>query len=282
LESTSGKTYIIGKTDVDIDAVNVNTSATTKASVSAPDVDVTASVSAKVEAPTVDIGLTSDNVNISAIGKQTTVQGNCTVAGDLTVQGTTTQVNTEQITVKDNLMVLNSASQVGKDAGLLFNRNAADATAMYWSEADQEFVFASTESTHDALTVTKKALQTVRAKNFVGDAIEMPGFKTFTFELADNSSTPLEFAGLKSRGVYNFQIESVADLGCVYDYKVCKGKSDSDSFNSFGVHQAAFDTNEELAIKWEPNSPPSVYHSVLKTGGTGAMIQYVCKYLSVN
>ena len=282
LESTSGKTYIIGKTDVDIDAVNVNTSATTKVSVSAPEVDVTASVSAKVEAPTVEVGLTSDNVNISAIGKQTTVQGNCTVAGDLTVQGTTTQVNTEQITVKDNLMVLNSASQVGKDAGLLFHRNGADATSMYWSEADQEFVFASTESTHDSANVLKKDLQTVRAKNFVGDAIEMPGFKTFTFELADNSSTPLEFAGLKSRGVYNFQIESVADMGCVYDYKVCKGKSDSDSFNSFGVHQAAFDTNEEIAIKWEPNSPPSVYHSVLKTGGTGAMIQYVCKYLSVN
>ena len=179
-------------------------------------------------------------------------------------------------------MVLNSASQVGKDAGLLFHRNGADATSMYWSEADQEFVFASTESTHDSANVLKKELQTVRAKNFVGDAIEMPGFKTFTFELADNSSTPLEFAGLKSRGVYNFQIESVADLGCVYDYKVCKGKADSDSFNSFGVHQGAFDTNEELAIKWEPNSPPSVYHSVLKTGGTGAMIQYVCKYLSVN
>ena len=35
-----------------------------------------------------------------------------------------------------------------------------DATSMYWSEADKEFVFASTESSHDALTVTKKALQT--------------------------------------------------------------------------------------------------------------------------
>jgi len=143
-------------------------------------------------------------------------------------------------------------------------------------------VFASTDSTHDAINVVKKDLQNVRAKKIIADAVEINGFKSFTFELADNSSTPLEFAGLKSRGVYNFQIESLNDSGCVYDYKVCKGKTDSDSFTSFGIHQAAFDTNEEIAIKWEPNKPPAVYHSVVKNGGTGAMIQYVCKYISVN
>ena len=282
LESTFAKTDIIGKTDVDIKAPLISSVATTKVTVSAPEVDVNASVVAKVEAPTVEVGLTSDNVNISALGKHTNIKGHCVITGDLEVKGTTTQINTQEVLVKDNLMVLNSASQVGRDAGLLFNRNGADATSMYWSEADKEFVFASTETAHDAINVTKKELQTVRAKNFVAEKIEIDGFKTFTFELADNSSTPLEFAGLKSRGVYNFQIESLNDSGCVYDYKVCKSKTESDSFTSFGIHQAAFDTNEEIAIKWEPNRPPSVYHSVVKTGGSGAMIQYVCKYMSVN
>jgi len=282
LESTNGKVDIVGKTDIDIKAVNILNEATTKATVSAPEVDINSANIVKVEGPTVQIGLTSDNVNISLLGKQTTINGNCTIAGNLEIKGTTTSVNTTEILVKDNLMVLNSASQVGKDAGLLFNRNGADATSMYWSEADKEFVFASTDSTHDAINVVKKDLQNVRAKKIIADAVEINGFKSFTFELADNSVVPLELVGLKNRGVYNFQIESVADSGCVYDYKVCKGKTDSDSFTSFGVHQPAFDTNEEISIKWEANSPPSVYHSVVKNAGTGALISYVCKYLSVN
>jgi hypothetical protein len=285
LESTLGKTEVLGATDVDIDAVNVNTSATTKATVSAPEIDVNASVLAKVEAPTVEVGLTSDNVNISALGKETNVKGNCTVAGNFTVQGTTTQVNTEQITVKDNLMVLNSASQVGRDAGILFKRNDADATAdttaMYWSEADQEFVFASTDSAHDALTVTKKDLKTVHAKNFIGDAIEMPGFKTVTFNLKDNDSVVYEFNGLKTRGCYEFIIESVLDNGAVYNYKICKSKATTDEYVAFGIHQAA-ESYEEISIKWEATKPPAVYHKVTKNGGSGADVAYVAKYISVN
>lgn len=281
LESTFGKTDVIGKTDVNINAVNVNTSATAKASVSAPEVDVSAGTLAKVEAPTVEIGITSDDVNISALGKNTNIKGHCIITGDLEVKGTTTQINTEEILVKDNLMVLNSASQVGKDAGLLFNRNGADATSMYWSEADKEFVFASTLSAHDAQTVIKKDLQTVRAKNFVGDTIEMPGFKTVPFNLKDNDDVAFEFTGLKNRGCYEFIIESVDNNGAVYNYKICKSKSGLDEYVAFGIHQAA-DSNEEITLKWETGRPPAVYHKVLKTTGTGADIAYVAKYISVN
>ena len=282
LESTYGKTDVIGKTDVDIKAPLISSVATTKNTVSAPEVDVNASTLAKFDAPLVEIGLTSNDVKISSLGKQTAIQGNCSIAGNLVVQGLTTSIDTQNILVKDNLMVLNSASQIGKDAGLLFHRNANDSTSMYWSEAGDEFVFASTESTHDAATVVRKELKNVRVKKIVADAVEINGFKTISFVLPDNASTALEFVGLKNRGVYHFQIESVNDQGCVYDYKICKSKTDSDSFSSFGIHQASFDTNEEVSIKWEANSPPSVYHSVLKTGGSGANIAYTCKYLSVN
>ena len=281
LESTFGKTDVIGKTDVDIKAPNILNEATTKATVKAPTVDVNASVLAKVEAPTVEVGLTSDNVNISALGKNTNIKGHCIITGDLEVKGTTTRINTQEVLVKDNLMVLNSASQIGKDAGLLFNRNAADATTMYWSEVDKEFVFASTESTHDAITVTKKALQTVRAKNFVGDAIEMPGFKTIPFVLKDNDAVPFEFTGLKTRGCYEFIIESLVDNGAVYNYKICKSKATLDEYVAFGIHQAA-SSDEELTIKWDASKPPAVYHRILKTAGTGVNVSYVCKYISVN
>ena len=125
-------------------------------------------------------------------------------------------------------MVLNSASQIAKDCGFLFNRNGADATSMYWYEANKEFVFASTLSLNNASNVTTKELQTVRAKNFVGDSVEMPGFKTVNFNLKDNDSVVYEFTGLKTRGCYEFIIESVADNGAVYNYKICKSKSTLD------------------------------------------------------
>ena len=281
LESTFGKTDIIGKTDVDIKAVNVSSVATVKATLSGPEVDVNSSVVAKFEAPLVQIGLTSNDVNISALGKQTTIKGNCIVVGDLEVKGTTTSINTTEILIKDNLMVLNSASQIAKDCGFLFNRNGADATSMYWSEANKEFVFASTLSLNNTSNVTTKELQTVRAKNFVGDSVEMPGFKTVNFNLKDNDSVVYEFTGLKTRGCYEFIIESVADNGAVYNYKICKSKSTLDEYVAFGIHQSS-DSNEEIIVKWDANKVPSVYHKVLKTGGTGANIAYICKYISVN
>jgi len=112
LESTYGKTDIIGKTDIDIKAVNILNEATTKATIKAPEVDVNSTIVVKVEAPTVELGLTSNDVNISALGKHATVKGHLTVVGDLEVKGTTTRINTEQILVKDNLLCLNSASQI--------------------------------------------------------------------------------------------------------------------------------------------------------------------------
>ena len=68
--------------------------ATVKATLSGPEVDVNSSVVAKFEAPLVQIGLTSNDVNISALGKKTTINGNCIVVGDLEVKGTTTSINT--------------------------------------------------------------------------------------------------------------------------------------------------------------------------------------------
>ena len=38
------------------------------------------------------------------------------------------------------------------------------------------------------VTPSYSELQTVRAKNFVGDSVEMPGFKTVNFNLKDNDS----------------------------------------------------------------------------------------------
>ena len=281
LESTAGNVDVIASTNVAVSGVNCSTTATTKATLNSPEVDVTASTLAKVEGPTVELGKTSDVVTISQTGKQTNIAGHCVVSGDLTVSGSTTTVDTQNVLVKDNIMVLNSASEVGKDAGLLFHRNGADSTTMVWDESESAFVFTSTESLHTDATIVHKELQTVKAKNFVGDAISMPGFETLSVNLIDNASTEHVFTGLKNRGVYEFQVESVADGGAVYQYKICKSSSSSASFTAFGIHQSGT-TDEEVSIKWDASSAPALYHKTLKTGGSGANLSYKVKYLSVN
>ena len=91
--------------------------------------------------------------------------------------------------------------------------------------------------------------------------------------------TAFEFTGLKTRGCYEFIIESVLADGAVYNYKICKSKAATNEYVSFGIHQSG-NTDEEIILKWDASKPPAVYHKTFKTGGTGANIAYVCKYIS--
>jgi len=63
---------------------------------------------------------------------------NVVVAGDLTVQGTTTTVNTQEVTIADNQIVLNSdftGSEPTENAGIEINRDAAGNKTLLWDES---------------------------------------------------------------------------------------------------------------------------------------------------
>jgi len=67
---------------------------------------------------------------------------NLVVNGDLTVQGTTTTVNTEEVTLADNQIVLNSdysGSTPSEDAGIVVNRDQAGNKSLLWDEADDKW-----------------------------------------------------------------------------------------------------------------------------------------------
>ena len=88
------------------------------------------------------------------------MSNNCIIAGNLTVQGSTINIDTQNVLVKDNVMVLNSAAAIGKDCGLLFKRSTGlDSTAFFWDESDLSFALASTDSLQDASTLIPKAYQ---------------------------------------------------------------------------------------------------------------------------
>jgi len=80
-------------------------------------------------------------------------QDNVTITGNLTVTGETTVVNTTNMEIEDNILVLNSGSSTGNDAGIMINRGGAgNSVVFYWDEATDKFKLVVTTS--DGSTVT--------------------------------------------------------------------------------------------------------------------------------
>ena len=80
-------------------------------------------------------------------------QNSVEIAGDLTVTGTTTVVNTTNMEIEDNILLLNSGGSVGNDAGIMIKRQTSgNNAAFYWDEGADKFKIVTTTS--DGSTVT--------------------------------------------------------------------------------------------------------------------------------
>ena len=89
---------------------------------------------------------------------------NVTLAGSLTVNGTTTTVDTTNTTIKDSLLELNSgATSNSNDCGIVIERGSTgDNAIIMWDESSDTFVVGTTTATGAStgnLTVTDGALQ---------------------------------------------------------------------------------------------------------------------------
>ena len=269
LQSTAGDVTVQSSAAVTLDGVNVNAIATAQAS---------------VDAPAVVLGATANTVTISSSGKETSVGGNMTIAGNLTVSGSTTQVSTEQVLVKDNHMVLNSASEVGKDAGLLFRRDGADASSFYWDESAKEFVLATTKSSHDSPEVVHEAYSTLRCKNIiVEDGIQTASSATVTVNVADNAGVDnaVPISGLKHRGSYQFVIESTSVDGATATIFASKSQASQATASVFVVTSSFGAGDQDVYISWPADSTPALYHLTPRTGATSEALEYKVFYSTV-
>ena len=298
VESNIGNIQLLGATGVYAQAPDITLYGTTKATVNAPTINVVSTTISTLDGPTVEVGKTSTNVKISQLGQSTTVEGNltvngstntkditttgdCTINGNLTVTGVTTTINTQKLVVEDNIIVLNSASTIGKDAGLLFTRSGAtgpiDSTTMFWDESANSFILASTKSGPDSSTLVKEEYSTLTCGDIISKSVSMPNFGTKTVTLQGNSHAYVGIDEInKFRGSYEFQIQSAADNGSVYNYKMVKSSQDMES-SSFGVHANAADGGQ-VWVKWSPNEVPKFYMKNL--GSAGPQLFYV-NYLTV-
>ena len=77
-----------------------------------------------------------------------TASGNATISGDLTVNGTTTTIDSETLTIEDPLLTLAKNNSGGSantfDQGLFFNRGSDDNVSFLWDESEDQFALAVT------------------------------------------------------------------------------------------------------------------------------------------
>jgi hypothetical protein len=95
---------------------------------------------------------TAIGANSASTGAFTTLSttGNATIGGDLTVNGTTTTIDSQTLTIEDPLIQLAKNNSGGDantfDQGLFFNRGSLDNVSFLWNESADEFVFAVTSA----------------------------------------------------------------------------------------------------------------------------------------
>ena len=134
----------------------------------------TVNVTTAIDVPTIEVTNVKAKDGTSAItitdstGAVSCAQ-NLTVTGNLTVNGSTTQVNTSQTTIEDQLLELGMvdgsapSSDLNKDIGVIFNyyTSSAKKAAVYWDDSTSRIVVSSdvSESAGVLTSATAGALE---------------------------------------------------------------------------------------------------------------------------
>lgn len=100
-------------------------------------------VSGSGEGAAVTIGLPND----------VSITGSLTVGGDLTISGSATYVNTEIVTINDNIVLLNSneAGTPSQDAGIEVERGTSTNVSLLWNETNDQWTLTNDGTNYQAV-----------------------------------------------------------------------------------------------------------------------------------
>lgn len=103
-----------------------------------------------------------------------TVAGNVTITGNLTVSGTTTTVNSETLTINDNIIVLNNNEDgsPSENAGIEIERGTSTNVVFRWNETNDFWEFTNDGSKYERI---------------VGDTVTNAQSAAYTLVLADRA-----------------------------------------------------------------------------------------------
>ena len=147
-----------------------------------------------------------------------TITSDLTVGGNLTVNGTLTSLNTEQVTIEDNVVVLNSnvTGSPAANAGLEVERGTSTNTSIIWNETDDKWTLTNNGANYHA--ITRKYVETLSTSatsytvtHNLGSSdvlvqvseVASPYSKVETdVDLTSDSAVTIKFAAAPSSGAY--------------------------------------------------------------------------------
>jgi hypothetical protein len=101
-----------------------------------------------------DLSLSADGTGKVYLNDNAEVAGNLVIAGNLTVSGTTTTVNSETISLADNIIDLNSNFTTGtptENAGIKIKRGDSADVQIRWNEATDSWEFTNDGTAYSAI-----------------------------------------------------------------------------------------------------------------------------------
>jgi hypothetical protein len=104
-----------------------------------------------------DLSLSANGTGKVYLNDNAEVNGNLVVGGNLTVSGTTTTVNSETISLADNIIDLNSNYTTGtptENAGIRVIRGDSNAVQVRWNEATDKWEFTTNGSDYSVIAPT--------------------------------------------------------------------------------------------------------------------------------
>ena len=144
----------------------------------------------KVDIDSGAIDGTAIGANSASTGAFITISttGNATIGGDLTVNGTTTTIDSQTLVIEDPLLTLakNNSGGAGNtfDQGLFMNRGSDDNVSFIWDESADEFAFAVT-SAEDGTTAGNVTIDSY-ANIHVGGITNSGAYATDGLSIVDN------------------------------------------------------------------------------------------------
>ena len=200
---------------------------------------------------TINVG--SGNFTVDAVG-------NAVIAGDLTIGGSTTTVNTETILLADNIIVLNSNATVAESGGININLSGGISKELIWNQTDGAWSIGTEEFKAGTFTAsTQIDAPTINATTFngalVGNATTASAWqtaRTITFAGGDVTGTfTTDGSGDISNIALTVEANSVAlgtdTTGSYVEQATTAGNGISGSVNTeagtFTVTSNATDTN---------------------------------------
>ena len=125
----------------------------------------------------VGIGTSSTEKTLDVNG-DVRVRKDLTIDGSLNVIGTTTTINTSNLDISDNIIILNDTGDVGidKTSGVLLKQSSSSKNKfMGWDNDDGSFVLAETDNDGSNQGIVVGDLQKLKAKELELEGVDISG-----------------------------------------------------------------------------------------------------------